>query len=193
MSRSPHRRLVRGASRSAAMLLAALLFAAGVVLVAPTAQLAATLLAASFAVVMVARAARITLAEARSEHQPTGQAYDAVHADVMLSEISRHSAGSALLDLRYQSRQIVFLDDSGSPASAQVTGPGTMTVIAPLPLQLRLRKILRARGRTNQVVTILERGVLTDAGRIVHSCLLRPAGGTAIAAEMAASSSFPRR
>jgi hypothetical protein len=187
MSRSPHRLLVRVASLGGALLLAG-----GVVLLAPTPQLAGTLLTALVAVVLVARAVRITMVQARSEHQPSGLAYDAVLADVMLSEISRHSAGSALFDLRYQSRQIVFLDDSGSPASAQVTGPGSVTVIAPLSLQLRLRKMLRTRGRGDQAVTIVERGVVTDAGRIVHACLLRPAGGNAIAAEMAACSSFPR-
>lgn len=142
------------------------------------------------ALAMIGWAVRSIENEVAIERRRAGRAYDAMHAGVQIAEVIEQGSGAAVLNLRYGSRQIVFLDAEGRPDSAQATGPGLITVVARLP-DLRRRRRLSRLLRERPDLTIIERGVQTGTGRVVRECVLSPADGSPLGTELAASSSFP--
>jgi hypothetical protein len=96
-----------------------------------------------------------------------------------------------VLGLHFARRQIVFLDDGGRPATAQSTGPGSLTVVASPSMRRRVRRITRTPGRRGASLTVTERGVLTAAGRMVHECLLAVDNGPVLRPRLTAATAFP--
>ncbi|MEO6702376.1 MAG: hypothetical protein ABI140_18230 [Jatrophihabitantaceae bacterium] len=147
------------------------------------------------AVAMIALAVKASLSAAAAERAGfegiAGRAYDAVHDQAMIADISPDEQGSAVLELVYRSRQIVFLDEQGTPTSAVTSGPGSVQLIASTAGRHGWRRFAKLR-RDRRALTITERGVQTDAGRIVRECVLvAEDGARPFDAEMAASTSFP--
>lgn len=120
-----------------------------------------------------------------------GRRYDAIHEDLEVTGVVGLSAqGSPILEIGYQSRQIVFLDDDGAPQTALTTGPGSAQVVASIDSHDGMQNYQQLLDRSP--VALIERGVQTDSGRLVASCLLAGADDApAVPAELAASTSFP--
>lgn len=143
------------------------------------------------ALALIGCAVHAIRAEVAHERAGAGRPYDAVHAEVRITQITWSASGPAIIDLTYRSRQILFLDNDGLPASAQTTGPGSITVLAPPVTGQGLTGPGNPLSPEQHLLTLIERGVQTGAGRVVHECLLTTADGGLIGAQIAASTLFP--
>jgi hypothetical protein len=108
-----------------------------------------------------------------------GQAYDAVLDDVDLEEVLSDAAGYPVLALSYRSRCTIFLDESGTPVSAEASGPGRAQLIPSGRRKRagRLRDAARALKASAAPLTMTERGIVTSGGPQADSCRLATVDG----------------
>jgi hypothetical protein len=113
-----------------------------------------------------------------------GCAFEASHDDVRVAGVRRTSADEVVLDVTYGARRVILLDEQGAPTSVETTGPATtshsITGLGALP-EDQVDVLLRLDDPVLDL-SLVERGLVTLGGPVMHGWELRASNGTVVRA-----------